>query len=133
MLNLPISSITMNSNMAFEMSNISIAQNELPLWPSNHLKFQSRLASLMSFSVWQYAVAFLIAILVYDQGKHNLQEHKNLLISLVMYIKRKGSIAGPPLKIPLMGPFIQALHPRFEGYLTQWASGPLSCVSVFHK
>lgn len=50
-----------------------------------------------------------------------------------MYIKRKGSIAGPPLKIPLMGPFIQALHPKFEGYLAQWASGPLSCVSVFHK
>ena len=50
-----------------------------------------------------------------------------------MYIIRKGSIAGPPLKIPLMGPFIQALHPKFEGYLTQWASGPLSCVSVFHK
>lgn len=50
-----------------------------------------------------------------------------------MYIKRKGSIAGPPLKIPLMGPFIQALHPKFESYLAQWASGPLSCVSVFHK
>src|SRR6478736_6753304 len=51
----------------------------------------------------------------------------------VMYIKRKGPIAGPPLKIPLMGPFLQALHPKFESYLEQWASGPLSCVSVFHK
>ena len=50
-----------------------------------------------------------------------------------MYIKRKGSIAGPPLKIPLMGPFLQALDPKFDGYLAQWASGPLSCVSVFHK
>lgn len=50
-----------------------------------------------------------------------------------MYIRRKGSIAGPALKIPLMGPFIQALHPKFEGYLAQWASGPLSCVSIFHK
>lgn len=50
-----------------------------------------------------------------------------------MYIKRKGSIAGPPFKIPLMGPFIQALHPKFDAYLEQWASGPLSCVSVFHK
>jgi C-22 sterol desaturase len=53
--------------------------------------------------------------------------------SLVMYIKRKGPIAGPPFKIPLMGPFLQALHPNFEAYLAQWASGPLSCVSVFHK
>lgn len=51
----------------------------------------------------------------------------------VMYIWRKGSIAGPAFKIPLMGPFIQALHPRFESYLEQWASGPLSCVSIFHK
>lgn len=50
-----------------------------------------------------------------------------------MYIWRKGSIAGPAFKIPLMGPFIQALHPRFESYLEQWASGPLSCVSIFHK
>lgn len=50
-----------------------------------------------------------------------------------MYIKRKGSIAGPSFKIPLMGPFLQALDPKFEAYLAQWASGPLSCVSVFHK
>lgn len=50
-----------------------------------------------------------------------------------MYIKRKGSIAGPTFKIPLMGPFLQAINPKFESYLVQWASGPLSCVSVFHK
>ena len=50
-----------------------------------------------------------------------------------MYIKQKGSIAGPRFKIPLMGPFLQAIDPKFEGYLAQWASGPLSCVSVFHK
>lgn len=50
-----------------------------------------------------------------------------------MYIRRKGPIAGPAFKIPFMGPFLQALHPRFDEYLRQWASGPLSCVSVFHK
>ncbi|TDZ35077.1 Cytochrome P450 61 [Colletotrichum trifolii] len=32
-----------------------------------------------------------------------------------------------------MGPFLQAIDPKFEAYLAQWASGPLSCVSVFHK
>lgn len=53
--------------------------------------------------------------------------------SLVMYIKQKGPIAGPRFKIPLIGPFLQALHPNFDAYLAQWASGPLSCVSVFHK
>lgn len=36
-------------------------------------------------------------------------------------------------KIPFMGPFIQALYPKFDEYVSQWASGPLSCVSVFHK
>jgi sterol 22-desaturase len=50
-----------------------------------------------------------------------------------MYLKRKGSIAGPRFKIPLIGPFLQAIDPKFEAYLQQWASGPLSCVSVFHK
>lgn len=50
-----------------------------------------------------------------------------------MYLKRKGSIAGPTFKIPIIGPFIQAIHPKFDAYLAQWASGPLSCVSVFHK
>ena len=56
-----------------------------------------------------------------------------LTINPVMYIKQKGYIAGPAFKIPLMGPFIQALHPKFESYLAQWVSGPLSCVSGFHK
>ncbi|EHK99358.1 putative Cytochrome 61 [Glarea lozoyensis 74030] len=73
---------------------------------------------MAGWSAWQYIVSFIIGAMVYDQ---------------VMYIKRKGPIAGPPFKIPFMGPFIQALHPKFDAYLAQWASGPLSCVSVFHK
>ncbi|KXX79409.1 Cytochrome P450 61 [Madurella mycetomatis] len=70
------------------------------------------------WSVWQYLVTFLLGLVVYDQ---------------VMYLHRKGSITGPRFKIPLTGPFIQALHPKFEAYVAQWASGPLSCVSIFHK
>lgn len=50
-----------------------------------------------------------------------------------MYIKNKGSIAGPMFKLPFMGPFLQSLDPKFEAYKEQWASGKLSCVSVFHK
>jgi C-22 sterol desaturase len=34
-----------------------------------------------------------------------------------MYIKRKGTIAGPAFKIPFMGPFLQALHLNFDSYL----------------
>ncbi|EGY18142.1 hypothetical protein VD0002_g7713 [Verticillium dahliae] len=88
-------------------------------WPSSTPQSRDILPELIAgWAAWQYAVTLLLGIIVYDQ---------------VMYIKRKGSIAGPRLKIPLMGPFIQALHPKFESYLVQWASGPLSCVSVFHK
>ncbi|CAG8948967.1 hypothetical protein HYFRA_00002095 [Hymenoscyphus fraxineus] len=53
--------------------------------------------------------------------------------SLVIYLRKKGPLAGPKGKIPLVGPFLQALYPDFEAYLVQWASGPLSCVGIFHK
>ncbi|KAF4974218.1 hypothetical protein FZEAL_8856 [Fusarium zealandicum] len=74
----------------------------------------------------------------YLQGCSNLQMLVTVLAILIAYdqyayLRDKGSIAGPRFKIPLMGPFIQALYPRFDAYLAQWASGPLSCVSVFHK
>ena len=32
-----------------------------------------------------------------------------------------------------MGPFLQSVNPKFEEYYAKWTSGPLSCVSVFHK
>ncbi|KAJ4391907.1 hypothetical protein N0V93_005527 [Gnomoniopsis smithogilvyi] len=70
------------------------------------------------WSTWQYVVTLILGLVVYDQ---------------VMYIKRKGTIAGPTFEIPFVGPFFRALDPKFDGYLAQWASGPLSCVSVFHK
>ena len=46
---------------------------------------------------------------------------------------RKGSIEGPAWKLPFMGPFLQSMDPKFEEYYAKWLSGPLSCVSVFHK
>uniref|UniRef100_A0A8H7NCZ5 Cytochrome P450 n=1 Tax=Bionectria ochroleuca TaxID=29856 RepID=A0A8H7NCZ5_BIOOC len=51
----------------------------------------------------------------------------------VSYIANKGSIAGPSWKMPFIGPFLDSMDPRFEGYYNKWLSGPLSCVSVFHK
>ncbi|KAL6693050.1 cytochrome P450 [Trichoderma pleuroticola] len=73
---------------------------------------------LSSYSGWQIAITAFLFLIVYDQ---------------LLYLMRKGSIAGPTFKIPIMGPFLQAIHPKFDAYLAQWASGPLSCVSVFHK
>jgi len=73
---------------------------------------------LSGWSSLQIIATVLLILIAYDQ---------------FAYIYRKGSIAGPMFKIPFMGPFIQAIHPNFNNYLLQWASGPLSCVSVFHK
>ena len=53
--------------------------------------------------------------------------------TLVVYQKNKYGIIGPLFKLPFMGPFLQSLNPKFEEYAAKWASGPLSCVSVFHK
>ncbi|OAK94169.1 sterol desaturase [Phaeosphaeriaceae sp. SRC1lsM3a] len=80
---------------------------------------QSSIGSIFGcWSGWQLLLMVVLLAATYDQA---------------MYIIRKGPIAGPTFKIPFIGPFIQALHPNFDGYLAQWASGPLSCVSVFHK
>ncbi|PWI67078.1 hypothetical protein PCL_04584 [Purpureocillium lilacinum] len=73
---------------------------------------------LSNWSGLQISITILLVLMTYDQ---------------VAYIIRKGSIAGPTFKIPFMGPFLQALYPKFDAYLAQFASGPLSCISVFHK
>ncbi|KAL2862630.1 cytochrome P450 [Aspergillus lucknowensis] len=102
---------------AFNSSNAQLGL--LQKWPSKGSSWREALVELLAgWPTWQYVVTVVLGIIVYDQA---------------MYLWRKGSIAGPTFKIPLIGPFIQALHPKFEGYLAQWASGPLSCVSIFHK
>jgi sterol 22-desaturase len=50
-----------------------------------------------------------------------------------MYIHQKGSLAGPFFKMPFIGTFLESVNPKFEEYKAKWASGELSCVSVFHK
>ncbi|KAK3671601.1 RNA polymerase C-22 sterol desaturase [Recurvomyces mirabilis] len=51
----------------------------------------------------------------------------------VTYWRLKANIAGEPLKIPFVGPFHESVKPSFEKYYAKWLTGPLSCVSVFHK
>lgn len=53
--------------------------------------------------------------------------------NVVSYWIQKGSIVGPTFKVPFIGPFLESMDPKFEEYKAKWASGPLSCVSVFHK
>ncbi|KAI9769817.1 MAG: RNA polymerase C-22 sterol desaturase [Geoglossum simile] len=69
-------------------------------------------------SAWTVVLTLFLMLVVYDQ---------------FMYIYQKGSIAGPRLKIPFMGPFLDSVNPKFEAYKAKWDSGELSCVSVFHK
>lgn len=51
----------------------------------------------------------------------------------VSYRSSKGPLVGDFWKIPFVGPFLESVNPRFEAYHRKWLSGPLSCVSVFHK
>jgi C-22 sterol desaturase len=69
-------------------------------------------------TIWSGLLYLLLAAIVYDQVK---------------YIYLKGSIVGPSMKIPFMGPFLESVFPNFTKYKAKWNSGSLSCVSVFHK
>ncbi|KAL1883790.1 hypothetical protein VTK73DRAFT_8326 [Phialemonium thermophilum] len=69
-------------------------------------------------SAWTVVFSLLAGLVVYDQ---------------IVYIWNKGPIAGPSWKMPFIGPFLQSVNPKFEEYYAKWVSGPLSCVSVFHK
>lgn len=110
----PLSSTIMDSNMAFEMANISIAQNELPqIWPANHIQSQSYLlVSLMSLSFWQYAVTLTIAILVYDQGKESFQYCKNLLMPSSDVYQTKRLYSWTSTQGPAHGPIYTSPAPE---------------------
>lgn len=86
-------------------------------------------ALLQNLNGWSLLFATVIAIVVYDQGNKPPYD----AIDSVKYQFNSKGIAGPRFKIPVMGSFLDSLHPTFEGYLSKWESGPLSCVSVFHK
>ncbi|RMZ79798.1 hypothetical protein DV738_g3225, partial [Chaetothyriales sp. CBS 135597] len=54
-------------------------------------------------------------------------------VALASYKYHKHGIVGPAWKTPFMGPFLESMFPDFNQYKAKWASGELSCVSVFHK
>ncbi|KAK4505846.1 hypothetical protein PRZ48_003811 [Zasmidium cellare] len=63
-------------------------------------------------------LTLFLAAVVYDQ---------------MSYWSHKGPLVGDSWKIPFVGPFFDSVKPSFDKYYTKWMSGPLSCVSVFHK
>ncbi|KAI8655769.1 Hypothetical protein NCS54_01269600 [Fusarium falciforme] len=68
--------------------------------------------------IWTWIATIVAICVVYDQ---------------ISYIMQKGSLVGPSWKMPFIGPFLDSMDPRFDGYHAKWESGPLSCVSIFHK
>ncbi|OLL26386.1 Cytochrome P450 61 [Neolecta irregularis DAH-3] len=67
---------------------------------------------------WTVILTILLVVLVWDQVRYQI---------------KKQNLPGPRLTFPLIGAFFDSLNPTFNGYLSKWESGPLSCVSVFHK
>lgn len=83
------------------------------------LRSGNLVAFVSALSYTQLFVTGLLGLLLWDQ---------------VSYQIKKGSIAGPRFKFwPVIGPFLESLDPKFEEYKAKWASGELSCVSIFHK
>lgn len=81
-------------------------------------------------------ISFLLVLVAYDQGESydaNGCGVRLLMWELVMYVWNKGSIVGPAWKMPFIGPFLSSVNPKMDEYKAKWASGELSCVSVFHK
>ncbi|KAI1412196.1 cytochrome P450 61 [Hypoxylon sp. FL1857] len=76
------------------------------------------LDTIANATAMQWTFTLLAIAVAYDQ---------------ISYFMQKGSIVGPAFKLPFMGPFLESLNPKFEEYLEKWQSGPLSCVSIFHK
>lgn len=68
---------------------------------------------------WLILLTSILAVIILDQ---------------VSYVSKKGPIAGSRFKLwPIIGPYMASKNSLFEDYKAQWNSGPLSCISVFHK
>jgi sterol 22-desaturase len=88
---------------------------------------------------WTIALTVFLGLVAYDQCMFQLKNIpyicsiKSPNFLPVSYLWQKGSIVGPTFKTPFIGPFLQSVNPKFSEYQAKWASGDLSCVSVFHK
>lgn len=82
-------------------------------------------------------VTFLLILVAYDQCELVMPlsglSPQSLNCRIVTYIWNKGSIVGPAWKMPFVGLFLSSMNPKMDGYKAKFASGELSCVSVFHK
>ena len=85
---------------------------------------------------YSLVITSFLLLVAYDQCLSALEIaklDKRADQDLVKYIWNKGSIVGPAWKMPFIGPFLSSVNPKMDEYKAKWASGDLSCVSVFHK
>ncbi|KAI1422298.1 cytochrome P450 [Xylaria sp. FL1777] len=104
--------------MASNASFTSPLANAVPSAGSFAPQIESVVDAVMNASLLTWAISIVALAVAYDQ---------------ISYLLQKGSIVGPKFKEPFIGPFLESLDPKFEEYVQKWKSGPLSCVSVFHK
>ncbi len=124
--------------MASAASNVTFAS---PLADAKYAKILGSpqidgfIQTLSQTSGWTIALTIFLGLVAYDQCKDPFPQHALDFINkvVVSYIWQKGSIVGPTWKLPFMGPFLESVNPKFGEYKAKWASGELSCVSVFHK
>ena len=86
---------------------------------------------------WTVLTTILLVLIAYDQSELARYGQSKVCLTLTLVIVNywwnKGSIIGPAWKMPFIGPFLESTNPKMERYKAKWASGDLSCVSVFHK
>ncbi|KAI3317457.1 cytochrome P450 [Xylariaceae sp. AK1471] len=104
--------------MASNASFTSPLANAIPSAGSFAPQIETIVDAVTNASIVTWVVTIIALAVAYDQ---------------ISYLVQKGNIVGPSFKEPFIGPFLQSLDPKFEEYMGKWQSGPLSCVSVFHK
>ncbi|KAI8082634.1 cytochrome P450 [Gilbertella persicaria] len=101
----------MSSSSIFDPRSIESAKNTVA-------SFMKAAFSQQKMSTTAVVCSAVVGLFAYEQ---------------YIYLKKKKNLPGPTLKIPIIGAFMDSLYPTFEGYMSKWKSGELSCVSVFDR
>ncbi|KAI0757401.1 cytochrome P450 sterol C22-desaturase [Daedaleopsis nitida] len=85
---------------------------------TGHIPVPSFFAVSAGTATWLYTtVAIVLALLALEQS---------------VYRYKKRHLPGDKWTIPIIGKFVDSMHPTMEGYMKQWNSGALSVISVFN-
>ncbi|KAI7925888.1 cytochrome P450 61 [Pyricularia oryzae] len=107
-----------NATAAFTSPLASYVPSNVALPPQLEYVLGNVIETVSNAGFWTILGTVVLMLAIYDQFS---------------YQRSKGNIVGPRFKEPFIGPFLQSMNPKWEEYYGKWTSGPLSCVSVFHK